>query len=374
MIFREVCFPKLISLLIIIIFNNACNQGTTDNLIPNDKFLINEDPNGYSLYGFGENQVNEFGNTTLGFFNKSKFLTSNVIKVLTYGNSTAIIKSDSSFWISENAEFKKLIEKVKDAAISSTNIYFIDIQNKLYGLGSNSRGQLGRDNYGGNFSNPKYIDSDVISVSAGLDYLMYIKDDFTLWGLGDNFGNQIHPEFVADFIYPQKVMENIKKVRCSNYLTLFLDKNNNMYGVGDNYNNRFGIKDMKDNSSIKEPFLIKGDINNFAIGDGFLLFVDNKGILYGCGINSHGQLNSKPSEHYYREPISPKIITENVANIAAGNSHSLVLKKDGSLWSCGKNSSGQLGDGTFFQSNKLIRIDSKVKNIFSSSEHSLILK
>jgi alpha-tubulin suppressor-like RCC1 family protein len=36
-----------------------------------------------------------------------------------------------------------------------------------------------------------------------------------------------------------------------------------------------------------------------------------------------------------------------VTNIAAGVGHSLFVKSDGSLWGMGRESYGQLGDGTF---------------------------
>lgn len=35
-----------------------------------------------------------------------------------------------------------------------------------------------------------------------------------------------------------------------------------------------------------------------------------------------------------------------VTAVAAGVSHSLALKSDGTIWTWGENSSGQLGDGT----------------------------
>ena len=37
---------------------------------------------------------------------------------------------------------------------------------------------------------------------------------------------------------------------------------------------------------------------------------------------------------------------DNVASVAAADYHSIMLKTDGSLWACGDNRFGQLGDGT----------------------------
>ena len=36
-----------------------------------------------------------------------------------------------------------------------------------------------------------------------------------------------------------------------------------------------------------------------------------------------------------------------VAAVAAGYRHTMILKTDGSLWACGRNNCGQLGDGTY---------------------------
>jgi len=36
----------------------------------------------------------------------------------------------------------------------------------------------------------------------------------------------------------------------------------------------------------------------------------------------------------------------NVADISAAGGHTLILKTDGSVWACGSNEFGQLGDGT----------------------------
>jgi len=46
----------------------------------------------------------------------------------------------------------------------------------------------------------------------------------------------------------------------------------------------------------------------------------------------------------------------NVSNIAAGDLHTLILKTDGSLWVCGYNANGQLGDGSFTSHSSPVRI------------------
>lgn len=43
---------------------------------------------------------------------------------------------------------------------------------------------------------------------------------------------------------------------------------------------------------------------------------------------------------------TPVKIMTNVASVSAGTWHTAILKNDGSLWMCGSNGYGKLGDGT----------------------------
>lgn len=64
-----------------------------------------------------------------------------------------------------------------------------------------------------------------------------------------------------------------------------------------------------------------------------------------------------------------------VDKIAAGGSHSLILKTDGSLWAVGSNSNGQLGDGTQVDRNVPVKIESSgVIAIAAGENHSLYIK
>jgi alpha-tubulin suppressor-like RCC1 family protein len=83
-----------------------------------------------------------------------------------------------------------------------------------------------------------------------------------------------------------------------------------------------------------------------ATKNDFSLFLKNDGTVWTCGDNQNGQLgngtaNTNPN------PIPTQIpgLTGVIA-ISAGNLHSLFLKNDGTLWACGYNGYGNLGDGT----------------------------
>ena len=62
--------------------------------------------------------------------------------------------------------------------------------------------------------------------------------------------------------------------------------------------------------------------------------------------------------------------------ISAGVYHSMVLKKDGSVWAWGKNTDGQLGDGSSTSKSTPVQISgiSQMIMIAAGYEHSLALK
>lgn len=111
-----------------------------------------------------------------------------------------------------------------------------------------------------------------------------------------------------------------------------------------------------------------------ATYSGHVVALHHNGSLWTWGINSNGQLgdNTTITKNH---PV--QIGNEyNWMDVAAGGYHTLALKRDGSLWAWGQNSAGQLGDGTIV--NKLLptRIGnaSDWKQIITGTQFSLALK
>lgn len=90
--------------------------------------------------------------------------------------------------------------------------------------------------------------------------------------------------------------------------------------------------------------------------------------LWGAGSNGDGQLGVHPWV------TVPEQVFGNVAQVAAGSSHTLILRLDGTLWATGSNAYGQLGDGTTIDRNEPVQIASGVSKVAVGQDHSLFVK
>jgi len=94
------------------------------------------------------------------------------------------------------------------------------------------------------------------------------------------------------------------------------------------------------------PAQITGLANVVAIaaGTSHSLALKSDGTVFAWGGNSWGQLgDATTTDLPTPAPVSG---LSNVVAIAAGSYHSLALRSDGTVWSWGRNNAGQLGDGT----------------------------
>lgn len=129
------------------------------------------------------------------------------------------------------------------------------------------------------------------------------------------------------------------------------------------------------------------------------LWIEN--ILYGWGNNDYGQLgigeNKKTTARtlidiYAKEnkKISPPVLIDlsnllldennRIAQISAGENHTLLLTTEGELWGCGSNYFGQLGLGDKKRENKFSKIklpalnrDEKIIHVATGTAHTIFL-
>lgn len=112
-------------------------------------------------------------------------------------------------------------------------------------------------------------------------------------------------------------------------------------------NNEFGqLGNGTTSSQQLTPVLVSGlnDVIAVACGSFHSLFLKNDGTVWACGNNYYGQLGDGTSTERHT-PVQV-IGLNDITAIACGSFHSLFLKSDSTVWACGYNEHGQLGDGT----------------------------
>ena len=117
-------------------------------------------------------------------------------------------------------------------------------------------------------------------------------------------------------------------------------------------------------------------ISKIAAGGAHSLILKEDGSLWTVGSNTDGQLGDNGITTSRTEPF--EIETSGVTEIAAGENHSLFIKSDGQtkqLWGMGANSQGQLGDSTGSNQVSAVLIDSgDIFSVSADGNHSLYLK
>jgi alpha-tubulin suppressor-like RCC1 family protein len=114
----------------------------------------------------------------------------------------------------------------------------------------------------------------------------------------------------------------------------------------------------------------------FAMAGGgeHTLALKDDGTVWSWGTNTSGQLGDGTTT-MRAVPIQIASLA-NVVAVAAGAAHSLALKSDGTVWAWGKNSTGQLGDGTSTLRLSPIQVPNltDVMAIAAGADHSVAMK
>ena len=119
------------------------------------------------------------------------------------------------------------------------------------------------------------------------------------------------------------------------------------------------------------PEEISTTIVNAIAGYNYSMIIDKNGALWACGDNSSGELGDETRED---KPLPTKVMN-NVSDVAAGWSHTLILKNDASLWGCGQSLDGQLGvDTQYVLGNDPEKIMDNVSTMAAGHDFSYVVK
>ena len=116
--------------------------------------------------------------------------------------------------------------------------------------------------------------------------------------------------------------------------------------------------------------MIMDDVLSVSAGDCHTMAIKTDGNLWSCGDNSSGQLGDGTESDRY----SFVKVMDDVLSVSAGYYHTMAIKTDGSLWAWGDNFYEQLGNGTTTHSDSPVKIMDDVLSVSAGRYSTIVIK
>jgi len=239
----------------------------------------------------------------------------------------------------------------------------------LFAWGDNRLGQLGDATYFDK-SSPVQIGTGYAQISAGFSHSLALKHDGTLWAWGGNMYGQLGDGTNENKNTPVQIGFGYSSIAAGGRHSLALKPDGSLWAWGDNV---FGQLGDGTNQSKSNPVQIGVGYSSIAAGGMHSLALKSDGFLWVWGSNEFGQLGDGTNIDKNTPALNANL-WHNVDEIAAGESHSLVLQSGSNLLACGRNDVGQSGGNSYIDRNTFLGIGSLYVGIAAGGAHSFGLK
>ena len=217
------------------------------------------------------------------------------------------------------------------------------------------------------------------TISAGAAHTIAIKIDGSLWAWGGNNNGQLGDSTNTDRNSPVQIgtATNWASISAGNSHTIAIKADGSLWAWGWNTYGQLGDGTYGSQTANKNSPLQIGTATNWAsisAGETHTIAIKTDGTLWAWGSNSNGQLGDGSSTSKF----SPTQIgsANNWARIDAGVFHTIAIKTDGSLWAWGNNNYGQVGDGTTNERYSPVQIGTATNwtSISAGYQHTIAIK
>ena len=318
---------------------------------------------GYNLYGhLGDNSVT---------YKSSPVQTvaggTNWKQVACGSSNTAAIKTDGTLWmwgnnsngsIGDNSTTHKSspVQTIaggtnwKQVSSGSVCTAAIKTDGTLWTWGVNQYGQLGDNSITQKSSPAQTIagGTNWKQVSCGQFHMAAIKTDGTLWTWGINTRGQLGDNSTTYKSSPVQTIAggtNWKQVSCGGMNTTAIKTDGTLWTWGYNNFGQLGDNSITQKSSPAQTIAGGTNWKQVSCGQFHMAAIKTDGTLWTWGINTRGQLGDN-SVTGRSSPVQTIAGGTNWKQVSCGGMNTTAIKTDGTLWCCGYNTYGQVGDNT----------------------------
>jgi alpha-tubulin suppressor-like RCC1 family protein len=324
---------------------------------------------GNTLFTWGENNVGQLGdNTTTNKSNPVQTVAGGINwKQVSAGGNTAAIKTDGTLWcwgyngyggLGDNTRTHRSSPvqttaggtNWKQIACGANITSAIKTDGTLWTWGYNFYGQLG-DNTSTNRSSPVQtiaFGNNWKQVSCAAQHTAAIKTDGTLWTWGRNSYGQLGDNSNVGKSSPVQTVTfatNWKQVSCFGFSTAAIKTDGTLWTWGDNSFGKLGDNTRTHRSSPVQTIAFGTNWKQVACGYRYITATKTDGTLWTWGLGTSGQLGDN-TIFTKSSPVQTIAGGTNWKQVSCGKQHTAAIKTDGTLWNWGDNSYAQLGNNT----------------------------
>lgn len=221
--------------------------------------------------------------------------------------------------------------------------------------GNNSDGQLG-DNTNTSRRLPGSVAGlgTITAVASGANHVLALDSLGRVWVWGDNAFGQLGDALApTDRKLPfQLALTSVTQIAAGAHHSMALRSTGELYVWGRNTSGQLGLGNTTQQNT---PVLLMSGIASMAAGATHSVIIKTDGTAWAFGNNTNGQLGDTTTTSPRLSPVQMSGITSAVS-AAAGASHTLVRRTDGTLRAAGLNTSGQLGDSSNTQRSTAVTV------------------
>ena len=221
----------------------------------------------------------------------------------------------------------------------------------------------------------RVIPGGATAVASGTGYSIVLKQGGYMWAMGENSKGQLGNSATTNkdtFFFVRRI-PGAQIIAAGGYHSLLLTVHNGrVWATGWNKYGQLGDGSTIDKIRFFRVISTGMKVVGVAAGDSHSIVLRRDGSVLVAGRNNNGQLGDGSRNDRCRFVT---VMFSGAADVHAGSYHTMVRKKDGSVWATGWNEYGQLGDeSTTDRMNYVKVVETGAKAIAAGSRHSMMLK
>jgi len=257
-----------------------------------------------------------------------------------------------------------VFEKAVAVAAGHTHACALKKDGTVWVWGLNDRGQLGNGSTVEQRSLPVQVRTpdgkgflqSIVAIAAGVGHCLALKNDGTVFSWGENVVGQLGDNTTADRFLPVKVKEfkDVVSVGCGWHHSLAVCKDGTLWGWGYNIFGQLGDGGAWDRHAPVQTKSPDGkdfirDVSKAVGGSLHTLIIKKDGSLWALGGNHFGQLGCGRCNERESLPVQVKAFRGrgflvNTVDADGGSVHSTAVTRDGTVYCWGDNYRSQVGD------------------------------